>query len=134
MEICKDYGTTKCTDPHCNGTYRDCPSYTAKKFIINANGAKREPKKGKGRFDLIPYCALKQLALHYEKGAEVHGYRNWENGLDMNQCFSSAINHLLIANEMHYTDDVEGKNGEDLLYHLSAAVFNIFAVIKDEVE
>ena len=31
-------------------------------------GAIREPHDGKGRYDLIPQCAMHRLALWYEKG------------------------------------------------------------------
>ena len=41
-------------------------------------GATRSTSIDKGRFDLLPWTAIQQLAIHCAKGAEVHGERNCE--------------------------------------------------------
>jgi len=102
-----------------------------KELIKNENGALREPKDGKGRFDLIPYTALLHIAKHYQDGAKIHGERNWEKGIDLKQCFSSALNHALMANDMFAKHRNIDKNNESLEYHLRAAVWNIFVILND---
>jgi len=105
------------------------------KLILNENGALREEKTGKGRFDLIPCIPLLHLAKHYEDGAAQHGERNWEKGLDIDQCYNSALRHLVQANYMNAKKDYIPGNEETLAYHLRAAVFNIFAILNEiEVE
>lgn len=81
-------------------------------------GAMRNRKRGKGRFDLLPFEPLLRLAQLYERGAEIYGARNWEKGVPISNCFDSACRHLHQA--MHGLED------ED---HLAAVVFNIFCII-----
>lgn len=81
-------------------------------------GSVRDTRKGKGRFDLIPFYPLLRLAQHYENGAAKYGDRNWEKGQPLSRYLDSAIRHLLVAND--------GLEDED---HLSAAVWNIFGYI-----
>ena len=80
-------------------------------------GATREPNLDRGRYDLIPPIALKALAIHYERGAKKYEDRNWELGLPLSRHLNSALRHL--------QDFLAGDREED---HLSAAVFNIFAI------
>lgn len=84
-------------------------------------GAVRDPAKGKGRYDLISPHALKRLALHYEAGAEKYADRNWEKGIPMSRCFSSAVRHLF--------QWLAGMRNED---HLAAAAWNVFAIMHFE--
>lgn len=58
-------------------------------------GAVRDLRKGKGRYDLIPWETIKALALHYEKGSEKYGERNWEKGIPISKYFDSAMRHLV---------------------------------------
>ncbi len=91
-------------------------------FVQNPlTGAVRENKVGKGRFDLIPYEALRQLALHYEAGGVAHGDRNWEKGLPLASYFNSAFRHL--------SQWAEGDATEN---HLAAALWNICGIIHHE--
>jgi hypothetical protein len=83
-------------------------------------GAIREPNLGRGRYDLIPPIALKALAIHYERGAKKYEDRNWENGLPLSRHLNSALRHL-----QNY---LAGDREED---HLSACVFNCFAITHD---
>lgn len=89
--------------------------------IDYGTGAVRDVGTGKGRYDLIPPYPLKRLAQHYEAGAEKYSERNWEHGIPTSRCFSSAIRHLYRW--------LAGERSED---HLSAAVWNIFAIIHYE--
>lgn len=84
------------------------------KFEDFGNGAVREDKTGKGRFDLIPWCAIMRIAKHMEESLKVYEPRNWEKGLPMHSMLDSAMRHL--AKYMDGWDD------ED---HLCAAATNL---------
>lgn len=83
-----------------------------------ATGSRRDTRKGKGRFDLIPYYPLFRLAQHYENGAAKYGDRNWEKGQPLSRFRDSAVRHVLLWNS--------GALDED---HASAAVWNIFGFL-----
>ena len=83
-----------------------------------AGGATRSNSAGKGRYDLISPIGLKRLALRYEGGAAVHGDRNWESGVPVSRCLSSAIRHIF--------QHLAGLRDED---HLGAAAWNVFAAM-----
>lgn len=89
--------------------------------IDYGTGAVRDVETGKGRFDLIPYDPLRRLAIHYENGANKYQERNWEKGIPVSRCFSSAIRHLFRW--------LAGSRSED---HLAAAAWNIFAIMHFE--
>ena len=78
------------------------------------NGAVREDKTGKGRFDLIPWCAVMRIARHMEESLRVYSPRNWEKGLPMHSMIDSAFRHL--------AKYVDGQTDED---HLCAAATNL---------
>lgn len=80
------------------------------------DSAMREPETGKGRYDLISPIALHRLAQHYENGAKKYEDRNWEKGIPLSRCLSSAMRHL---NEL-----IAGMDDED---HAAAVCWNIFA-------
>ena len=42
-------------------------------------GAVRDITDNKGRYDLLPLLTLRDLAIHYQKGCNKYGDRNWEN-------------------------------------------------------
>ena len=81
-------------------------------------GAKRDTQTGKGRFDLIPYEALHEIARCYEAGAEKYDPRNWEKGIPVSRFMSSALRHMMKA-ASGYTDEP----------HLAQAAFNIMGAI-----
>lgn len=78
------------------------------------NGAVREDKQGKGRFDLLPWCAISRVARHMQQSLETYEPRNWEKGLPIHSMLDSALRHLA-----RYMD---GETGED---HLCAAATNL---------
>jgi hypothetical protein len=81
-------------------------------------GAVRDVREGKGRFDLIPAYPLERLAKHYENGAKRYSDNNWCKGMPVSRCLDSLLRH---ANQYK-----AGMTNED---HLSAIVFNAFAII-----
>lgn len=81
-------------------------------------GAVRDTAEGKGRFDLIPAYPLLRLAQLYEKGAVKYGDGNYLLGMPIKRCLDSLLRHAN-SYKMGLTD-------ED---HLSAVVFNAFAII-----
>jgi len=84
-------------------------------------GSKRDTRKGKGRFDLIPPYALKRLAQHYENGAVKYGDRNWEKGQELGRYMDSMIRHAYAY--------LNGSNVED---HLAAVAWNALSCIETE--
>jgi len=77
-------------------------------------GANRDLSSGKGRFDLLPPATIRALAIHYEKGCDKYGPRNWEKGIPISRFIDSAMRHLL-----QFMDGMDDEN------HLIAALWNI---------
>ena len=72
----------------------------------------------KGRYDLVPWQAIHQLAIQCAKGAKVYGERNAEKGIPISSLIDSGMRHL--------SQYMQGKDDED---HLRAALWNIsFAI------
>ena len=84
-------------------------------------GAVRDTANDKPRPDLISPFFLMRLGEHLRKGANKYTEWNWAKGIPSSRCFESCIRHL-----MQYA---MGKRDED---HLSAAAFNIMAIIHNE--
>jgi len=81
-------------------------------------GAVRDMHRGKGRYDLLPWEAIHELALHCEEGALKYGERNCEKGIPIHSLIDSAIRHLSCY--------MQGMKDEP---HLRAAMWNIaFAI------
>ncbi len=81
-------------------------------------GAVRDMHRGKGRYDLLPWEAIHELALHCEEGALKYGERNCEKGIPIHSLIDSAIRHLSCY--------MRGMKDEP---HLRAAMWNIaFAI------
>ena len=78
------------------------------------SGAFRNIHDGKGRYDLLPWDAIHELAIHCEEGAKAHGERNCEKGIPMHSLIDSAIRHL--------SSYMRGMTDEP---HLRAAFWNI---------
>ena len=84
-----------------------------------STGAVRDMRKGKGRFDLLPFYALTRLAQHFENGAKKYGEDNWRKGMPLHNYFDSAMRHIAKA-KLHSHD-------ED---HLSAAIWNLMCLVE----
>ena len=85
------------------------------------SGAKRSQEKGKGRYDLISPHGLFRLAIRYEEGVEHKGERNWEKGVPVSRCCSSAVRHIF--------QYLAGCRKED---HLAAAAWQLFCAMHFE--
>ena len=90
---------------------------------VHATGGVREPRTGKGRFDLVPPYPHRRLAVHYENGSLKYAERNWEKGLPLSRYLNSAESHL--------QDFKDGDREED---HLAAILWNIYGYIHTERE
>ena len=84
-------------------------------------GAIRGNNTGKGRFDLISPEGERRLALRYEHGSVRYGDRSWEQGIPASSCIDSAKRHI--------NQWLSGDDSED---HLSAAAWNLFAIMDYE--
>lgn len=81
-------------------------------------GAVRDIHEGKGRYDLLPWDAIHELAQHCEQGAKKYGERNVEKGIPIHSLIDSAVRHLSCY--------LRGQRGEP---HLRAAMWNVaFAI------
>ena len=76
---------------------------------------------GKGRMDLLPWCALLRISKHMEDANTHYPERNWEKGLPMHSMLDSAMRHLA-----KYMD---GWTDED---HLAAAATNLLMAMWTE--
>lgn len=56
-------------------------------------GSKRDTRDGKGRFDLLPYQSVFEIARIFEEGAKKYGDRNWEKGQPLSRYIDSAMRH-----------------------------------------
>lgn len=60
-----------------------------------ATGALRDMHTGKGRFDLLPWNAIWEVAKHCENGALKYGERNVDKGIPVHSLIDSAIRHTV---------------------------------------
>ena len=77
-------------------------------------GFVRDMHDGKGRFDLLPWAGIWEVAKHCEEGAKKYGERNIDKGAPQHSLIDSAFRHL--AKYMMGWDDEE---------HLRAAAWNV---------
>lgn len=77
-------------------------------------GFVRDMHEGKGRFDLLPWGAIWELAKHCEEGAEKYGERNIDKGAPQHSLIDSALRHM--------AKYLMGHNDEN---HLRAALWNV---------
>ena len=49
---------------------------------------------GKGRMDLVPWCAILRVSRHMEDSLTHYPARNWEKGLPIHSPIDSALRHL----------------------------------------
>jgi hypothetical protein len=57
-------------------------------------GATRDCAEGKGRFDLLPWAALLEVAKHAENGSKKYGEHNVDKGLPTSSFLDSAVRHI----------------------------------------
>lgn len=85
-------------------------------------GAVRDIDDNKGRFDLLPADAVRQLARVMETGCLKYGDRNWENGIPLRRYIDSALRHIFCV--------LSGATDEP---HLPMAMWNLACAIQTEV-
>jgi hypothetical protein len=84
-------------------------------------GAVRDVSDEKGRFDLLPYAALRRVACHFGNGARKYEDRNWEKGMTLSTYVNSASRHMMAW--------VAGLRDED---HAAAWAWNALCAIETE--
>lgn len=83
-----------------------------------ATGSRRDTRDGKGRFDLLPTRAIREVAQHFEAGAKKYGDRNWELGQPLSRYLDSGLRHAFAA--------LEGQEDEN---HAAAAAWNLLCFL-----
>ena len=83
-----------------------------------STGAVRDVQEGKGRMDLLPMRALREVSMLYEAGCKKYGDRNWEKGVDCHAYVDSGLRHL--------SKFAEGQIDEP---HLVQAAWNILCLL-----
>ena len=84
-------------------------------------GAQRDMHAGKGRFDLLPWHAIHDVAKHCEEGALKYGERNVDRGIPQHSFVDSAFRHL----KKYWTGETDEP-------HLRAAAWNILWALEQE--
>lgn len=56
-------------------------------------GSRRDSRRGKGRYDLLPAEAIHVVAKHFEEGGEKYGDSNWKRGMPMSWFLDSGLRH-----------------------------------------
>lgn len=108
------------------GNHAPCPNYkiptppplNQRHF---STGAVRDNATGKGRFDLLPWNAIHELARHCERGALHYGERNVDKGIPQHSLVDSAFRHL----SQYLRNDPEP-------HHLVAACWNLMWALEQE--
>ena len=85
-------------------------------------GAVRDMHTGKGRFDLLPWAAIGEIAKYCENGAEKYGERNVDRGAPTNSLLDFAL---------RYTAKYIGGWADEP--HLVAAAWNLLWAIEMEI-
>ena len=117
MKACKDCNEYECGGQGSDGISVTCGTGGFTKF---ETGAVRDTG-GKGRMDLIPWCAVIRISKHMEDALTHYPERNWEIGLPMHTMIDSAFRHL--------AKYVDGQTDED---HLCAAATNLLMAMWTE--
>ena len=86
-------------------------------------GFQRDMHAGEGRFDLLPWHAIWEVAKHCEEGALKYGERNIDKGAPQHSLIDSAFRHMA-----KYT---MGMTDED---HLRAAAWNILWALEQKAK
>lgn len=86
-------------------------------------GAKRDISDDKGRFDLLPWAAIMEIAKHSQNGSKKYGEHNVDLGIPTHSLLDSACRHVA-----KYLD---GWTDEP---HLVAAAWNLLWAIQMEVK
>lgn len=86
-------------------------------------GSKRDISEGKGRFDLLPWAAIMEVAKHCENGSKKYGEHNADGyGIPTHSFADSALRHMA-----KYLDGWEDEN------HIVAAAWNVLMLIEMQI-
>ena len=86
-------------------------------------GAVRDMQEGKGRFDLLPWAAIMEVAKHCENGSKKYGEHNADGyGIPTHSFADSALRHMA-----KYLDGWEDEN------HIVAAAWNVLMLIEMQI-
>lgn len=88
---------------HCGWSSGEVPTNYVKAESIKdsgertefSTGAVRDMHEGKGRFDLLPWPAIWEVAKHCENGAKKYGEHNVDKGIPVHSLIDSAIRHTI---------------------------------------
>ena len=58
-----------------------------------STGAVRDVTTDKGRFDLLPARAERELAIHFQQGARKYADNNWRKGIPLGVFMDSMLRH-----------------------------------------
>jgi hypothetical protein len=87
--------------------------------VIYKTGASRSSDIEHLRYDLIPPCALRELAEVFAEGAKAHGDENWKKGMDEGVIVNHAMEHLMKYREGDRSENHLGK----IMWACSAMIF-----------
>jgi hypothetical protein len=59
-----------------------------------STGAQRDCQEGKGRMDLLPLRALREVSKIFEEGAKKYDADNWRKGIPLSRFIDSGKRHL----------------------------------------
>lgn len=86
-------------------------------------GAVRDMQEGKGRFDLLPWAAIMEVAKHCENGSKKYGEHNADGyGIPTHSFADSALRHMA-----KYLDGWTDEN------HIVAAAWNVLMLIEMQI-
>lgn len=118
---CREYGMRHFRSKEFPQIYATPATLKPEPKSDQGTGATRSDRTGKGRYDLIPPCAIRRLAVRFEEGGRHHGDENWKKGTPTSRCMDAAMRHL----GQYWA----GARDED---HLGAAMWNIAAMMWNE--
>ena len=82
-------------------------------------GAVRDTQTGKGRYDLLPTRAIREVALVFQAGGQKYSDRNWEKGIPLGRFLDSGLRHAFQALQ-----------GEDDENHPAQAAWNLLCFLE----
>ncbi len=81
-------------------------------------GSVRDTQDNKGRYDLLPTRAMREVALHFQGGSKKYGDRNWELGQPLSRYLDSGLRHAFLV--------LQGETDEN---HAAAAAWNFLCFL-----
>lgn len=74
----------------------------------HTTGSRRDSRRGRGRYDLLPAEAIHLVAKHFEEGAEKYGANNWRRGQPLSWYMDSGLRHAfsILRGEVDERHDV----------------------------